>query len=98
MRESSVSDRSATPVPASTRMSLSSSIEVVRRCRPPIPPLQPRIRSFIAALPSSFFVEYSNAVPVRRQRITTVQRHLFGIKVVKRATGVHPLQIEQADL
>src|SRR5258708_1071452 len=42
--ESSASVRSPTPVPASIRMSLSTRNEVVRRCRPPIPPEHPSTR------------------------------------------------------
>jgi hypothetical protein len=38
--------------PASIRMSLSTSSEVVRRWRPPIPPLQPSMRTFMFPISS----------------------------------------------
>jgi hypothetical protein len=51
--DSSASVRSPTPVPASIRMSPSTRNEVVRRCRPPIPPEHPSTRSRMAAYFSS---------------------------------------------
>src|SRR6267142_4302538 len=98
MRDSSVSDRSATPVPASTRMSLSSSIEVVRRCRPPIPPLHPRIRSFTIQRPSLFLIEHRHSVPARRRRIAALGGHLVGVQAVESTVGIHALKVEQTDL
>src|SRR5581483_6417348 len=95
MSESSASDRSPTPVPASIRTSLSSRNEVVRKCRPPIPPEHPRTRSFIALL---LFVERRHAVPVRRRRVAAVLRHFFGIVLVEVALRVHALQVEQIEL
>src|SRR4051812_46412826 len=53
--DSSVNDRSATPVPESISTSLSSNMDVVRKCLPPIPPLHPSIRSFIASSPLAIF-------------------------------------------
>src|SRR5688572_9211653 len=64
MRVSSASVRSPTPEPASSRMSLSTRNEVVRRWRPPIPPEQPSTRRRIAAL---LLVEAGDPVPVRGQ-------------------------------
>src|ERR1039458_4644663 len=63
---SSASDTSPTPLPASIRMSLSTSSEVVRRCRPPIPPLHPSTFSFIAR--ALFGLEGSYTVPVGIER------------------------------
>src|SRR5258705_31003 len=98
MRKSSVRESSASPVPASTRMSLSSSIEVVRRCRPPMPPLQPRILSFMARCPLLFLVEYRHAVPVCGRGIATLGGDLLGIQVEQGAVWIHALEVEQTDL
>src|SRR6267154_4430190 len=97
MRESSVSERSATPVPASMRMSLSRSIDVVRRCRPPIPPLHPRIRSFMERRPPLFLVENGHAGPFGRRRVSALYRHFLRVQLVETAPGVHALQVEEVD-
>src|SRR4249919_1171219 len=97
MRDSSVSERSATPVPASTRMSLSSSMDVVRRCRPPIPPLQPRIRSFMDQGSSLFLVVHRYSVPCGRRGSPAFLRRFLGIEVVERTPWIHSLQIEKTD-
>src|SRR2546421_4251784 len=94
--ESSASDRSPTPVPASIRMSLSRRKEVVRKCRPPIPPEQPRTLS--RTLFSLFLVERRHAVPVGRRRVAAPFRYFFRIHLVELAGGIHALQIEQAYL
>src|SRR6266699_4848150 len=96
IRESSVSERSATPVPASMRMSLSRSIDVVRKCRPPIPPLHPRIRSFIDRRPL-FLVEHGHAVPFGRRGGAALSGRFLRVKLVESASGVHALQVEQVD-
>src|SRR2546425_5062457 len=98
MRESSVSERSMTPVPASMRMSLSSSIDVVRKCRPPIPPLHPRIRSFMERRPPLFLVENGHAGPFGWRRVSTLHRHFLRVQLVESAPGVHALQVEEVDL
>src|SRR5438445_1585406 len=98
MRESSVSERSATPVPASMRMSLSRSIEVVRKCRPPIPPLHPRIRSFMERRPPLFLVENGHAGPFGWRRVSALCRHFFRVHLVESAPGVHALEVEEVDL
>src|SRR5713101_6570445 len=98
MRESSVSERSATPVPASMRISLSRSMDVVRRCRPPIPPLHPRIRSFMDLHPPLFLVEHGYAVRVGRRRVATLVCHFPGVQFVEAAAGIHALQIEETYL
>src|SRR5712691_5975039 len=98
MRESSVSERSATPVPASMRMSLSSSIDVVRKCRPPIPPLHPRIRSFMErGPPPLFLVEHGHAGPFGWRRVSALSGHFLGIQLVESALGIHALQVEEVD-
>src|SRR5215467_13639669 len=97
MRDSSVSERSATPVPASTRMSLSSSIEVVRRCRPPMPPLQPRIRSFMCRSPL-LLVEYRDAVPFGRRRVAPLRGGFQRIQLVERAFRIHAVEVDQVHL
>src|SRR5262249_4386751 len=94
---SSVSERSATPVPASTRMSLSSSIDVVRRCRPPIPPLQPRILSFIGPDPL-LLVENRHAVPVGGRRIAALGDDLARIQLVEVAIRVDGLEVQKTHL
>src|SRR3981081_1672887 len=94
MSESSASDRSPTPVPASIRTSLSRRKEVVRKCRPPIPPEQPRTRSRTA--PPLFLVERRHTVPVGRRRRAALLRYFFRIELVELAGGIHALQIEQA--
>src|SRR5688572_15773514 len=93
--ESSASVRSPTPVPASIRMSLSSRNEVVRRCRPPIPPEQPRMRSFTAML---LFVERRHPRPARGRRRFAEFGGSFRVEGVDLALGVHALQVEQVDL
>src|SRR5437899_6454172 len=98
MRDSSVRERSTTPVPASTRMSLSSSIDVVRRCRPPIPPLQPRIRSFIVPGPRLFLVEHGYAIAFGRRRIAAPAGGLLRIQVVERTIRIHAVEIEQVHI
>src|SRR5258706_15791467 len=97
MRESSVSERSATPVPASMRMSLSRSIDVVRKCRPPIPPLHPRIRSFMERRPPLFLVEHGHAVPFRSRGVSTLSGRFLRVQLVESAPGVHALQVEEVD-
>src|SRR2546430_13944210 len=97
MRESSVSERSATPVPASMRMSLSRSIDVVRKCRPPIPPLQPRIRSFMERRPPLFLVENGHAGPFGWRRASALYRDFPRVQLVEGAPGVHALQVEEVD-
>src|SRR2546422_4172712 len=94
--ESSASDRSPTPVPASISTSLSSRKEVVRKCRPPIPPEQPRTVS--RTLFSLFLFERRHAVPVGRRRLAALFRYFFRIHLVELAGGIHALQIEQAYL
>src|SRR6266513_4686304 len=94
MSESSASDRSPTPVPASIRTSLSNRKEVVRKCRPPIPPEQPRTRSFTA--PPLFLVECRHTVPVGRRRRAALFRDFLRIRLVELAGGIHALQVEQA--
>src|SRR3989475_12563918 len=75
-------------------MSLSRRREVVRKCRPPIPPEQPRTRS--RTLFSLFLVERRHAVPVGRRRVAALFRYFFRIDPVELAGGIHALQIEQA--
>src|SRR3954471_19674210 len=94
--DSSARVRSPTPVPASMRTSLSSRNEVVRRCRPPIPPEHPRTRSFIR--PALFFVEHGHAVPVRGRRVLALFRYLRCIDVIEAAIRIDALQVEQAEL
>src|SRR2546421_12002568 len=77
-------------------MSLSRRKEVVRKCRPPIPPEQPRTRS--RTLFSLFLVERRHAVPVGRRRLAALFRYFFRIHLVELAGGIHALQIEQAYL
>src|SRR5207244_13490512 len=98
MRESSVSERSATPVPASMRMSLSRSIDVVRKCRPPIPPLHPRIRSFMDRRPPLFLVEHGHAVPFGRRGVSALTRRFLRVELVERASRIHAMKIEQVHL
>src|SRR5438093_13400648 len=98
MRESSVSERSATPVPASMRMSLSRSIDVVRKCRPPIPPLHPRIRSFMDRRPPLFLVEHGHAVPFGRRGVSALTRRFLRVELVDTASRTHALKIEQIHL
>src|SRR5256885_3878060 len=95
MRESSVSERSATPVPASMRMSLSRSIDVVRKCRPPIPPLHPRIRSFMDRRPPLFLVEHGHAVPFGRRGRSALPRRFLRVQLVECAPRIHAMKIEQ---
>src|SRR5882762_11671383 len=97
MSESSVSERSATPVPASMRTSLSRSIDVVRKCRPPIPPLHPRIRSFMERRPPLFLVEHCYAVPLGWRRVSPLSGHFLRVQLVERAPGIHALQVEEVD-
>src|SRR6266850_861988 len=97
MRESSVSERSATPVPASMRMSLSSSIDVVRKCRPPIPPLHPRIRSFMERGPPLLLVEHGHAGPFGWRRVSALSGRFLRVQLVDSAPGVHALQVEEVD-
>src|SRR5882672_4887835 len=78
-------------------MSLSRSIDVVRRCRPPIPPLQPRIRSFMVRRPSLFLVEHRHPVPVCRRGIATLASRLVCVEAVEGAIGIHALKVQQAD-
>src|SRR3989449_7192754 len=77
-------------------MSLSRRKEVVRKCRPPIPPEQPRTLS--RTLFSLFLVERRHAVPVGRRRLAALFRYFFRIHLVELAGGIHALQIEQAYL
>src|SRR5229473_1841588 len=95
MRESSVSERSATPVPASMRTSLSRSIDVVRKCRPPIPPLHPRIRNFIDGRPRLFLVEHGHAVPFGRQGDSALPCSFLRVQLVESASRIHAMKIEQ---
>src|SRR6266705_411731 len=97
MRESSVSERSATPVPASIRMSLSRSIDVVRKCRPPIPPLHPRIRSFMERSQPLFLVEHGYPVPFGWRRVSALSGRFLRVQLVESAPGVHALQVEEVD-
>src|SRR5712692_11864254 len=97
MRESSVSERSATPVPASMRMSLSRSIDVVRKCRPPITPLHHRIRSFMERRPPLFLVEHGHAVPFGWRRVSALSGYFLRVQLVESAPGVHALQVEEVD-
>src|SRR6185295_16040919 len=91
---SSASDRSPTPEPASISTSLSTRNEVVRRCRPPIPPEQPSTRRRISY--ALFFVEHGDAVPSGGGRVVPLFRHLAGKIPVQLAAGVEPLQVQQA--
>src|SRR5437667_404217 len=77
-------------------MSLSRRKEVVRKCRPPIPPEQPRTRS--RTLFSLFLVERRHAVPVGRRRLAAPFGYFFRIDLVELAGGIHAPQIEQAYL
>src|SRR2546426_11253501 len=77
-------------------MSLSRRKEVVRKCRPPIPPEQPRTRS--RTLFSLFLVERRHAVPVGRRRLAAPFGYFSRIDLVELAGGIHALQIEQAYL
>src|SRR3989475_9430068 len=77
-------------------MSLSRRREGVRKCRPPIPPEQPR--SLSRTLFSLFLVERRHAVPVGRRRVAASFRYFFRIHLVELAGGIHALQIEQAYL
>src|SRR5258708_725146 len=95
MRESSVSERSATPVPASMRTSLSRSIDVVRKCRPPIPPLHPRIRNFIDGRPRLFLVEHGHAVPFGRRGDSALPSSLLRVPLLETASPLHSMKIEQ---
>src|SRR3989442_3310278 len=90
------SDRRPTPVRASIRMWLRRRKEVVRKCRPPIPPEQPRTLS--RTLFSLFLFERRHAVPVGRRRLAALFRYFFRIHLVELAGGIHALQIEQAYL
>src|SRR3989454_8002426 len=69
---------------------------VLRKCRPPIPPEQPRTLS--RTLFSLFLVERRHAVPVGRRRLAAPFRYFFRIHLVELAGGIHALQIEQAYL
>src|SRR6266404_1394571 len=95
MRESSVSERSATPVPASMRTSLSRSIDVVRKCRPPIPPLHPRIRNFMDGHPPLLLVEHGHAVPLGGRGGSALPCRFLRVKVVQRASRIHTMKVEQ---
>src|SRR5947207_2599606 len=95
MSDSSASERSPTPVPASISTSLSTRNEVVRRWRPPIPPEQPRTRRRTAAL---FLVERRHAVPIRRWRVLALFRHFLRVHPVEGALRAHALEVEQVDL
>src|SRR5919109_1187628 len=81
--ESSARVRSPTPVPASIRMSLSTRNEVVRRCRPPIPPEQPSTRRRMSLL-----VEDRQAVPADRRRVGALFLYFFQIGPVQAAARV----------
>src|SRR5712692_895919 len=93
--DSSPSVRSPTPLPASIRMSLSTRNEVVRRCRPPIPPEHPRTRR---RMPGLLLGERRHAVPVRRWRVAAPFSHFLGIHPVKTAAGIRALQIDEAHI
>src|SRR2546426_6981070 len=69
---------------------------VLRKCRPPIPPEQPRTLS--RTLFSLFLVERRHAVPVGRRRLAAPFRYFFRIHLVELAGGIHALQIEEAYL
>src|SRR3989442_3535030 len=77
-------------------MSLSRRKEVVRKCRPPIPPEQPRTRS--RTLFSLFLVERRPAVPVGGRRLAALFGSFSRIDLGELAGGIHALQIEQAYL
>src|SRR5207302_1570813 len=79
------------------RMSLSRSIDVVRKCRPPIPPLQPRIRSFMERRPPLFLVENGHASPFGWRRVSALYGDLPRVQLVEGAPGVHALQVEEVD-
>src|SRR5256886_15762653 len=79
------------------RMSLSRSIDVVRKCRPPIPPLQPRIRSFMERRPPLFLVENGHARPFGWRRVSALYGDLPRVQLVEGAPGVHALQVEEVD-
>jgi len=72
-------------------------MDVVRRCRPPIPPLHPRIRSFIERRSQLLFVEHGYAVPILRRGDATVAGHSLHIELVKPASGIGAQQIEEVD-
>src|SRR5258708_29592339 len=95
MRESSVSERAAPPVRASMRTSLSRSIDVVRKCRPPIPPLHPRIRNFIDGRPRLFLVEHGHAVPFGRRGDSALPCSFLRVQLVESASRIHAMKIEQ---
>src|SRR5256885_1689469 len=89
--ESSASVRSPTPLPQSISTSLSRRNEVVRRCRPPIPPEQPKTRRRMAL----FLVEHRHPVPSGRRRGAALLGDFFGVHAVQVTAGVHAAQIEQ---
>src|SRR5688572_19266774 len=93
--ESSASVRSPTPVPASISTSPSTRKEVVRRCRPPIPPEHPRTRRRMARL---FLVERRHAVPVGRRRVAALLGEALGIDLVQPAVWVHAQQVHDIEL
>jgi len=81
-------------VPASIRTSLSRRKEVVRKCRPPIPPEQAEH----SQSPSSPYLFSSNASPrpSRGRRLAGLSATFFRIHLVELAGGIHALQVEQA--
>src|SRR6185436_1580769 len=94
--ESSASVRSPTPVPASISTSLSSRNEVVRRCRPPIPPEHPSTRKRMARGASLFLVEHGYAVPVGGRRVAALVLHFLQIESIQGAARVHGEQMPEA--
>src|SRR5258708_32822729 len=95
MREWSVRKGSPPPVPASMRPSWSRSIDVVSRCRPPIPPLHPRIRNFIDGRPRLFLVEHGHAVPFGRRGDSALPCSFLRVQLVESASRIHAMKIEQ---
>src|SRR5258708_16712161 len=94
--ESSASVRSPTPVPASIRMSLSTRNEVVRRCRPPIPPEHPSTRRRTRA--RMIRAERRHAVPAGGGRRAPELADPPGVEPVEAAVRAQALQVDEIDV
>src|SRR5205085_11988723 len=92
--ESSARVRSPTPVPASISTSLSTRNEVVRRCRPPIPPEQPRTRNRMGLL----VVEHGDRLPRRGHWRAAGLSDFVGIKPVETALWIGAVQLGETGL
>jgi len=68
---------------------------VVRKCRPPIPPLHPRIRSFMDAVRRYFSSNTVHAVPIRRRGGSALPAASFAYSFVECAPRIHAMKIEQ---